>query len=432
MLSKEAVIVLQHYLEEGLSKSAIARKLGVTRRTVQRYAKTGTRASRYGPRPSRPGPLAPYVAYLRGRLSDYPELSAVRLLAELRPLGFTGGYTTVKDFVRMHRPRLPVAFETRFEVDPGEQAQVDFATFQTPFGTVYALLIVLSWSRALWVRFSVHQDELTVLGGLHRAFEAFGGVPRTLLFDRMKTAVVGAEADGTAIFNAELARFARHCGFTPRACRPYRAKTKGRVERSVAYLRDSFFYGRTFRDLADLNNQCATWLHQTANARVHATTHAVPATRLLEEQPHLRPLSAEPYVPLVTVGRRITRDGFISYNGNDYSVPDGFATQGTQGTQGTRATREVVVRATLTELRLFHDDTLIATHPLLDGRGARQLAPGHRASRRPSPSIRRPDGDGDDAAIRPPPLADVPAVRGVVTSLEVERRALSVYEQVLA
>ena len=164
MLSKEAVIVLQYYLEEGLSKSAIARKLGVTRRTVQRYAKTGTRASRYGPRPSRPGPLAPYVAYLRGRLSDYPELSAVRLLAELRPLGFTGGYTTVKDFVRMHRPRLPVAFETRFEVDPGEQAQVDFATFQTPFGTVYALLIVLSWSRALWVRFSVHQDELTVLG----------------------------------------------------------------------------------------------------------------------------------------------------------------------------------------------------------------------------------------------------------------------------
>src|SRR5207249_8176840 len=122
-----------HYLQEGLSKTAIARKLGVTRRTVQRYAKSGKSAARYGPRPPRPAKLDPYAAYLRGRLATYPELSAVRLLAELRPLGFTGGYTGVKDFVRQHRPRTPVVFETRFEVDPGDQAQVDFATFQTPF-----------------------------------------------------------------------------------------------------------------------------------------------------------------------------------------------------------------------------------------------------------------------------------------------------------
>jgi hypothetical protein len=253
-----------------------------------------------------------------------------------------------------------------------------------------------------------------VLGGLHQAFVAFGGVPRTVLFDRMKTAVVGAQADGSAVFNAELQRFATHCGFAPRACRPYRAKTKGRVERSVAYLRDSFFYGRAFRDLADLNAQSATWLHQTANARVHATTHAVPATRLREEQPHLRPLSAAPYVPLVTVGRRITRDGFISYNGNDYSVPDGLATRGT---------REVDVRATLTELRLFQDDRLVAIHSLLEGRGARRLSPGHRSPRPPSHrSASSPDGGGEVGG--PPPA---PASAG----LEVERRALSVYEQVL-
>jgi transposase len=410
MLSKEAVIVLQHYLQEGLSKTAIARKLGVTRRTVQRYAKSGKTGARYGPRPRRPGTLDPYAAYLRGRLTAYPELSAVRLLAELRPLGFTGGYTAVKDFVRQHRPRPPVAFETRFEVDAGAQAQVDFATFQTAFGTVYALLVVLSWSRVLWVRFSFQQDELTVLGGLHQAFVAFGGVPRTALFDRMKTAVVGAEADGSAVFNAELQRFGTHCGFAPRACRPYRAKTKGRVERAVAYLRDSFFYGRTFRDLADLNAQCTAWLHQIANARVHATTHAVPAMRLQEEQPHLRPLPREPYVPLVTVGRRITRDGFISYNGNDYSVPDGLTV------------RAVDVRATLTELRLFVAERLIATHPLLEGRGARQLTPGHRA-----PPLRHaaPAGGSGNVGTAPSP------VLAGLDLVEVERRALSVYEQVL-
>ena len=209
---------------------------------MQRYAKRGKTGARYGPRPPRPATLAPYAAYVRGRLADYPERSAVRLVGELRPLGYGGGYTMVKDFVRQHRPRLPLAFETRFEVVPGDQAQVGcplgVATFTTPFGTVYALLVVVSWSRVLWVRFGFAQDELTVLGGLHQAFVAFGGVPRPVLFDRMKTAVVGAEADGTAVFNAELLRFAAHCGFTPRACRPYRAKTKGRVERSVAYLRD--------------------------------------------------------------------------------------------------------------------------------------------------------------------------------------------------
>jgi transposase len=408
MLGKEAVIVLQHYLQEGLSKTAIARKLGVTRRTVQRYAKSGKREARYGPRPPRPAKLDPYAAYVRGRLKDYPELSAVRLLAELRPLGYAGGYTAVKDFVRRHRPRVPAVFEARFEVDPGAQAQVDFATFSTPFGTVYALLVVLSWSRVLWVRFGYQQDELTVLGGLHQAFVAFGGVPRTVLFDRMKTAVVGADADGTAIFNAELERFARHCDFAPRACRPYRAKTKGRVERSVAYLRDSFFYGRCFRDLADLNAQCAAWLHQTANARVHATTHAVPAARLREEQAHLRPLPRAPYVPLVTVGRRITRDGYVSYNGNDYSVPDGLVGG------------EVDVRATFTELRLFQHDRLVATHPLLEGRGARRLEPGHRAPA---------SGGAAGAETAGGPEPHVPAA--VVEHLEVERRALSVYERVL-
>jgi hypothetical protein len=308
---------------------------------------------------------------------------------------------------------VPVAFERRFEVAPGEQAQVDFATFQTPFGTVYALLVVLSWSRALWVRFSFQQDELTVLGGLHQAFVAFGGVPRTVLFDRMKTAVVGAEADGSAVFNAELQRFAAHCGFAPRACRPYRAKTKGRVERAVAYLRDSFFYGRTFRDLADLNAQCAAWLRETANARVHATTHAVPASRLAEERAHLRPLAAAPYVPLITVGRRLTRDGFVAYNGNDYSVPDGLTA------------REVDVRATLTEVRLFQNGQLVAAHPLLDGRGARRPDPAHRPSRpRGTPSTAPSPSDGPAPApspVVPPPFAQ----------LEVERRALSVYEQVL-
>ena len=235
MLSKEGLILLRHYIQEGLSKSAVSRKLGISRRTVHRYLMAGDQEPSYGPRSKRPSKLDPFETYLRGRLEDYPELSRVRLLAEIRDLGYQGGYTVLKDRLRALRPKPPRPIEQRFEVEPGGQAQVDFATFKTSFGTVYALLMVLSWSGALWVRFVMHQDQLTLLGGLHQGFVSFGGAPRTVLFDRMRTAVAGSGSEIPAVFNAEMLRFASHYGFSPRACRPYRAKTKGRVERAVSY-----------------------------------------------------------------------------------------------------------------------------------------------------------------------------------------------------
>jgi transposase len=402
MLRKETVIVLRHYEQEGLSTAAIAKKLGISQRTVQRYRKSGKIEPSYGPRPAVATKLDPYRDYLQRRLATYPELSAVRLLSEIRALGYAGGYTAVKDYVRTQRPAAPLRFEQRFEVEPGAQAQVDFATFKPAFGTVQALLVVLSWSRALWVRFGFQQDQLTVLGGLHRAFHAFGGVPRTLLFDRMRTAVSGAEADGSAIFNAELLRFATHYGFQPVACRPYRAQTKGRVERAVSYLRSSFFYARSFQDLADLNAQCEVWLANTANVRQHGTTGQTPTERLALERAQLGPLPTSAYLPQLTFGRRVSRDGFVAYNGNDYSVPDGLAS------------REIQVRASLTHLYLLQEDRVIAVHPLLEGRGERCLDPQHQ--RRVGTPARTP-------AL--PPAGDPWEL------IEVERRALDVYEQVL-
>jgi len=277
MLSKEEFIVLRHYLGEGISKTAIARKLGISRMTVYRHANSDKAEPRYGPRPPKPTLLDPYKDYIRGRLKIYPELSAVRLLGEIQEMGYQGKYTRVKDFVRLVRPRPPLELERRFEVAAGEQAQVDFATFRTDFGIVYALFVVLSWSRYLWVRFFSQQDQLTVLSGLHKAFVNFGGVLATVLFDRMKTAVARSEKDGKAVFNEEMLRFAAHYGFRSLACRPYRAKTKGRVERAVSYLRRNFFYGRHFRDLEDLNNQLEKWLEENANTRLHGTTGEAPS-----------------------------------------------------------------------------------------------------------------------------------------------------------
>jgi transposase len=401
MLSKEVVIVINHCLHEGLSKSATARKMGVNRSTIHRYLKSGKDSPRYEPRSPQPSVIDPFKDYIRGRLESYPELSATRLMAEIRAIGYRGKYTTVKDFIRRVRPQVPIPIEQRFEVNPGHQAQADFATFKTAFGTVYALLVVLSWSRYLWVRFYCHEDQLTVLNGLHRAFLAFGGVPRTLLFDRMKTAVARSGADGKAIFNEEMLRFAAHYGFHPTACHPYRPKTKGRVERAVSYLRRNFFYGRSFRDLEDLNDQAGKWLTETANTRIHGTTGEVPRERLAKEISHLIPLTCEPYVPIISLGRKISHDGYISYNGNDYSVPEGLSS------------KEVKVRATLDEVYLYQKDKLIASHPVMDGKGERRLAPEHR--RNLKLYLRRHDESSG----------------GISEFVEVQRRPLETYEAVL-
>lgn len=366
MLSKEEFIMIQHYLREGLPKTVIARKLGISRMTVHRHAEASKTLPVFTARTSKPSLIDPFKDYIRSRLSSYPELSAVRLLSEINSLGYKGKYTTLKNFIRSIRPKVPITIERRFEVHPGQQAQVDFATFKTSFGIVHALLVVLSYSRYLWVRFYSHEDQLTVLSGLHSAFLAFGGVPRTLLFDRMKTAVARSDANGKAIFNEEMLRFAHHYGFQPTACRPYRAKTKGRVERAVSYLRHNFFYGRSFRDMDDLNNQVMRWLAETANTRIHGTTGEIPQECLLSEQKYLISSNIEFYMPTICVGRKLSMDGFISYNGNSYSVPDGV--------DG----REIEVRANLEEVTLYRDGKLIARHPHLIGKGERHLAPEHR------------------------------------------------------
>ena len=179
------------------------------------------------------------------------------------------------------------------------------------------------------------------------------------------------------------------------------------MERAVSYLRQSFFYGRTFRDLEDLNAQCERWLDEVANVRVHGTTGVLPLERLHEEREQLSPLPTAPYVPLVSLGRRVSRDGFVSYNGNEYSVPPHLG-----------QAAEVQVRTTLEELWLLHNGQPVAVHPLLEGRGLRCLAPEHDRSRRASPRQRRDQKDDQLVA--------------EWESVQVERRPLDVYEQVLA
>lgn len=285
--------MLRAYLADGWSQSDIARWLGVNRRTVYRWIQSGCldreldeEQIRYGPREVVRRKIDPYRGIIQTRLGECPKLSAVRLLEECRAAGYDGGYTQVKEFVRELRGQIEPEPVVRFETPPGHQAQVDFAEFKTDFGKRFALLVVLGYSRALWVRFYSHQTMDVLMSGLEDAFAFFGGVPVEVLFDQMK-AVINSDlrdAGGTLKTNVRFARFAAHYGFCIRACRPYRAQTKGKVERMVSYLRGNFFCDRRFIGDDDLNAQLAGWIENEANVRVHGTTKERPVDRLQRDE----------------------------------------------------------------------------------------------------------------------------------------------------
>ena len=307
MIGRETRVLLRHYLEQGLSKAAVARLAGVNRRTVHRWIAAGQldrdldeKRVRYGPRRPRPSGLDPYKEIIEVRLAAYPALSAVRLFEEIRAAGYEGGYDQVRRHVSEVRPQPQPDPVQRFETPPGHQGQVDFAEFKTPWGKRHALVVVLGYSRLMWVRYYERQTMAVVMEGLESAFRYFGGVPSELLFDQMKAVIVedNREVGGRLMENTEFLRFAFHWGFRIRACRPYRARTKGKVERPVSYLRRSFFYGRDFVSDDDLNARVAGWLDRVANVRVHGTLKERPVDRFEIEKPHLKPLARWPYRPV--------------------------------------------------------------------------------------------------------------------------------------
>ena len=279
---------LKYYLDQGVSKAELSRRFGIARRTIHYWIETGqldrdlaAGTTRQSPRRRREHKLDPYKGIIDARLNEFPKLSARRLFEEVRAAGYPGGYTRVYDYARQVRPREPVEPVVRFETPPGRQGQVDFGTFTLPWGRRHALLVVLGHSRLLWLRFYPRQTMAVLIDGLESAFARFGGVPQELLFDQMRSVVLSDErtGGGQLVLNAQFLRFAAHWGFMPRSCRPYRAKTKGKVERPIRYLRDNFFYGRTFVNDADLNEQAMRWLDGTANVRRHGTTGERPVDR---------------------------------------------------------------------------------------------------------------------------------------------------------
>lgn len=324
------MIKVGHYMEikelksEGLSIRAIAKRTGLSRNTVRKVLRgEHTLQVTTGPRVSK---VESFKVYLRERYERY-QLSAVRLYDEIKAMGYNGSLPTVRRYVQtLKGPSQRMTKVTvRFETPPGKQAQADWSEcgrFTWVDGravTIYAFVMVLSYSRMLFVHFTTSMRMAELLRCHRLAFEYFGGWTAQILYDNMKQI-----RTGPGQLNEQFVDFAEHYGFVVKTHRAYRPRTKGKVERVVDYLKDNFLAGRTFASLDVLNAQAHHWLVHTANARVHGTTGRIPNEQWPLET--LTPLHSRPVFESVrAVKRSVNNEAMVHYHGSRYSVPPTYA-----------------------------------------------------------------------------------------------------------
>ncbi len=314
----------------GMSMRAIAEELGVSRGAVYR-ALTRVQTQRDGqtapsPRARRRGSLVDaFEPILKELLTKYPNLTVERALQELRARGYTGGYTVLRQRVRLLRPRPTIQPVPRFETSEGLQAQMDHGVYDIDFTRegrrrVYLFSYLLGYSRRQYLRWVESMDLTTTLREHVRAFHHLGGVARVCLYDNFKAVVLRHDTDG-AFYNPKFLAFATHYGFRPQACRVRRPQTKGKCERQFYFAEVSLLNGRTFDTLEHLNEVTAQWLAEVADLRLLRDFKESPRQRHQREQPHLLPLPTCDFDTAVVVYRHVNVEGFLAYRLNFYSVP---------------------------------------------------------------------------------------------------------------
>lgn len=397
---------------EGQSISQVARATGVDRKT----ARTCLARAEWQPYRREPGGdtlLDPHRAWLAERAPEVHHSARILFQELCAERGFAGSYDTVRNAVRPLRAEATVASLTqrRFETEPGEQAQVDWGQVRVRFGAepavVHVFVMTLGYSRRAWVEGFTNERMEQLITAHENAFEHFGGVCADLLYDRMRTVVIGS-LEGRPRWNPRFEAFAAHWGFRLRACQPYRAQTKGKVESGVKYVKRNFLPGRAFRCLDDFNEQLLAWNRDVADVRLHGTTHQRPIDRFAGEASTLIRTVGHPSFLQATVRERVVADDWlVSIDANRYSVPWRLIGKTVQ-----------VVRAA-DRWRISHRGELVAEHPVLVGRHQLSVLPEHG----PGAAARNARRRFADPAALP---TVVPAPTDVV-----EIRDLAVYEQTL-
>jgi len=357
----------------------------------------------------RPSKLLPFVPYIREQVLTH-QLSSVLLLRELRALGYTGGYTILKDFVRTIRPKKRRRAHLRFETPPGQQGQVDLSPYTVLLGgeptPVVAFSLVLGYSRWQFLRFFLHADAHAVCQGHVLAFEAAGGVPKEILYDRMKQVVLESYRF-QVVLHPLFAAMCKHYGFRAVPLAPGYKEGKGKVENPFRYIEGNFLPKRTFRDIDDLNRQAAEWLREVAWVRIHGTTRERPIDRLQVERPALQRLPATPF-DAARVEERLVGDDFaIRWKTNRYSVSPAFVGE------------TAVVRELEGAIEVLIKGRPVTRHVLRDTRFQRYVHPEHEAEFREQSTSRH--------VLEAQFLRLGPAAKDFVDGLVVEHRGAAGY-----
>jgi transposase len=362
--------VLRLGLVEGVAVRAIAKRLGMARKTVRKILGRPSASPKPAAEP-RGSILDPYEPAIRAVLDDAPEMLAPAVLERLRPLGYTGGVTILRDRLRRLRPRSHREAFLTLDFAPGEAMQVDWADFGFALPgvprRVSAFVAVLCHSRHLYIEFTVSQAMGSFLRCMDRCLSFFGGTTAVDIFDNMKTVVLSHTATAT-VFNPKFLEYARaRGGFAVRACNVRRGNEKGRVERPIGFVRRRFWPGRRFRDLLDLNTQATAWRDEFANGRVHEDTGKVPTLVCAhQEQRLLRPLPNTAFNTDDVEGNGITKMFRVAFDRNKYSVPWRLVSQ------------QVIVRANDDSVAVFLGPKRVALHTRCWGVGEDIEHPSHK------------------------------------------------------
>ena len=360
--------ILRLHTVEKWRVGTIARQLHVHRDAVRRVL-AGNCAPVHTS-PLRPSRIDPYRPFIQATLEKFPTLTAARLHAMVAERGYTGGPSHFRFLVAAMRPRLPARAYLRLRTLPGEQAQVDWGHFgHLQIGRtrrpLMAFVMVLSHSRMVFLRFYLDARMDSFLAGHVLAFAAFAGVPRVLLYDNLKSAVL--ERVGDAIrFNPQLLALAGHCRFEPRPVTPARGNEKGRVERAIRYIRDSFFAGRSFTGVDDLNAQAAVWCLGTAADRRWPQDTALSVRQAFDaERDKLLALPQHAFALGERVAVTVGKTPYVRFDLNDYSVPH------------THVRRTLAVLADERTVRVLDGAIELARHPRCWDRGQQIEDPAH-------------------------------------------------------
>ena len=313
MLKKRDFLMIQELVKQGVSQKDVAAILGVHPKTVRRARRRG--AAPKGPWPKRGSGLDAFKPQINTLLAE-GVWNAVVVLREIQAHGYGGSYTSVKNYLRPRRVLRPGRATVRFETAPGQQTQLDWGEIFTAIAgvetKVYFSAVTLGYCRRSHAWAFERLDAEHLYESVVRAFAYFGGVTAELLVDNPKALVLRHRRDDGAIFNERFLDLCAHYGVRPRACRPYRARTKGKDERMVGYLKHHFFVRyRAFESWAHLNQQLTTWLQTEADQRVHGTVHEVVATRFAREVPALAPLPRQPFDTSYRERRLVAWDGYV-------------------------------------------------------------------------------------------------------------------------